>query len=181
MFISSKTIVAVVATSAIYIVALLALQSHAECVDPCIPGNEEIMKPKEHGTSHTPVQSHLKWNCDWDTADRICNYNRHYAEYSGYFLSDNITFIDDVNEHRKTDKTSDASAEPNPITFYDSNTGNPLYKAPINRSWDDFLEESIKHGWPSFRDNEVNWDYVRVLPNGETVSIDGTHLVSTAH
>ena len=32
------------------------------------------------------------------------------------------------------------------------------------------------HGWPSFRDDEVNWDYVRVLPDGEAVSVDGTHL-----
>lgn len=28
----------------------------------------------------------------------------------------------------------------------------------------------------SFRDAEVNWDYVRVLPDGECVSVDGTHL-----
>jgi hypothetical protein len=28
----------------------------------------------------------------------------------------------------------------------------------------------------SFRDNEVNWDYVRILPDGEAVSVDGTHL-----
>lgn len=40
----------------------------------------------------------------------------------------------------------------------------------------DFYEESLDHGWPSFRDEEVNWEYVRVLPNGETVSVDGTHL-----
>ncbi len=32
------------------------------------------------------------------------------------------------------------------------------------------------HGWPSFRDNEVVWDNVRCLKNGETVSLDGTHL-----
>lgn len=32
------------------------------------------------------------------------------------------------------------------------------------------------HGWPSFRDEEVNWDVVRVLSDGETVSVDGTHL-----
>ena len=32
-------------------------------------------------------------------------------------------------------------------------------------------------GWPSFRDQEVVWDNVRVLKNsGETVSVDGTHL-----
>lgn len=29
---------------------------------------------------------------------------------------------------------------------------------------------------PSFRDEEVNWEYVRVLPDGEAVSVDGTHL-----
>jgi hypothetical protein len=33
------------------------------------------------------------------------------------------------------------------------------------------------HGWPSFRDQEVVWDNVRVLKSsGETVSVDGTHL-----
>ena len=31
-------------------------------------------------------------------------------------------------------------------------------------------------GWPSFRDNEVDWKYVRVLPNGETITTDGVHL-----
>ena len=28
----------------------------------------------------------------------------------------------------------------------------------------------------SFRDSEVNWDHVRILPDGECVSVDGTHL-----
>ena len=27
----------------------------------------------------------MRWNCDVQTADRICNFNRHYAEYRGYF------------------------------------------------------------------------------------------------
>ena len=31
-------------------------------------------------------------------------------------------------------------------------------------------------GWPSFRDEEVIWENVRSLHDGETVSIDGTHL-----
>ena len=39
-----------------------------------------------------------------------------------------------------------------------------------------FITESKKHGWPSFRDSEVDWEYARVLPDGEMVSIDGTHL-----
>lgn len=31
-------------------------------------------------------------------------------------------------------------------------------------------------GWPSFRDQEVVWENVRVLKDGETVSLTGTHL-----
>jgi len=27
-----------------------------------------------------------------------------------------------------------------------------------------------------YADEEVNWEYVRCLPDGETVSVDGTHL-----
>ena len=68
---------------------------------------------------------------------------------------------------------SEASGE---ISFYDSNTGNQLFTAPKGRSFEQFVKESRVHGWPSFRDDEVNWDYVRVLPDGEAVSVDGTHL-----
>lgn len=136
---------------------------HAECSYPCVPGSEAMMNPKAHGTSETPVQKDLRWGCDWDTADRICNFNRHYAEYSGYWKK--TSFLDDI-------KGKDQE------NFYDSNTGKRLFTAPRDRSWDDFIKESSKHGWPSFRDNEVNWDYVRVLPNGETISVNGTHLVS---
>jgi hypothetical protein len=51
-------------------------------------------------------------------------------------------------------------------------TGKPLFKAPINRSADEFLSESEVHGWPSFRDDEVVWENVRVLKSsGETVSV----------
>jgi peptide methionine sulfoxide reductase MsrB len=120
------------------------------------------MSAKEHGTSHTPVQKNLRWGCNWDTADEICNYNRHYAEHSGYFLS--------------TSFPAEASETDGTITFYDSNTGKPLFEAPKGRTMKEFLAESRSHGWPSFRDDEVNWEYVRVLKNGETVSVDGTHL-----
>merc|ERR1712006_12522 len=80
----------------------------------------------------TPVQDNLRWNCDWNTADRICNFT----------------------------------------------SGKPLFVTggPDDRSWDSFVKESVAHGWPSFRDNNVDWDNVRVLPNGEVVSVDGTHL-----
>ena len=62
------------------------------------------------------------------------------------------------------------------MNYYDSVTGKALFRAPVGRSYADFIQESQAHGWPSFRDNEVDWDNVRVLANGETVSIDGTHL-----
>ena len=41
------------------------------------------------------------------------------------------------------------------MTFYDSVTGLALFVAPRGRSWDDFVAESTKHRWPSFRDEEV--------------------------
>ena len=112
-------------------------------------------------------QENLRWDCDFDLADRICNYNRHYAESAGYWES--TTFLSDVQDR--------IDEETGTVTFYDSGwKGSPLYTAPQGRSWEDFIAESTKHGWPSFRDSEVNWDYARVLPGGEMVSIDGTHL-----
>jgi hypothetical protein len=101
------------------------------------------------------------------------------------------------------EKVLEAKGEP--VTFYDSVTGKPLFVAPKDRSPEEFLQESKIHGWPSFRDDEVRicvvrfpqtmsevwlvcshvflalvqvvWENVRVLKNsGETVSVDGTHL-----
>ena len=36
-----------------------------------IKADESIMSKKQHGTSDEPVQKNLRWNCDYDTADRI--------------------------------------------------------------------------------------------------------------
>lgn len=119
------------------------------------------MAPKTHGTSEKPVQQDLLWDCDNATADRICNFNRHYAEHAGYWTTTN--FMKEVDRE-------------NPTDYYDSVTGKKLFTAPLGRNMDDFLKESASHGWPSFRDEEVNWDYVRCLPDGECVSVDGTHL-----
>lgn len=132
-------------------------------------GPETIMARKAHGTSSTPVQETLRYGCDFKTADRICNYNRHFAEHAGYFLGGarKREFLRAIDESKRRKE---------PIVFYDSNTGKPLYTAPVNRSWEEWLQESRAHGWPSFRDAEVNWEFVRTLRNGETVSIHGTHL-----
>merc|ERR1719261_62591 len=134
--------------------------------EPCVMGDESIMKPKKHGTSDTPVQQNLRWGVDRKKADQICNFNRHYAENAGYWRS--TSFLQEAKKEYE---------ENGEIKFFDSNTGKLLYVAPRGRSFDDFIRESNVHGWPSFRDEEVVWDNgVRVLPDGETVSLDGTHL-----
>jgi peptide methionine sulfoxide reductase MsrB len=126
-------------------------------------GNDDIMSAKVHGTSNVPVQENLRFGVSNKLADKICNFNRHFAEAGGSFRETNFEEIV---------RSSDG-----PVTFYDSNSGRPLFIAPIGRDVDEFIEESKYHGWPSFRDDEVVWNNVRVLKSsGETVSVDGTHL-----
>lgn len=132
---------------------------------PCVIGDESIMSEKSHGTSDTPVQQELRWNCDRKVADNICNFNRHYAEHSGYFTSTNFL-----------EKAKEEYEEKGEVKFYDSNTGKLLFIAPKGRTFEAFIKESQSHGWPSFRDEEVVWDDVRCLPNGESISLAGTHL-----
>ena len=126
---------------------------------------EEVMCAKAHGTSEKPVQANLKYGCDFATADRICSFNRHKAEYKGYAFQAPRTWLAYL-----------ASVGNAKITYYDAVTGKPLFVAPKGRSMAQFIAESKKHGWPSFRDAEVVWENVRCLPNGETVSTAGTHL-----
>lgn len=102
-------------------------------------GDESIMSQKGHGTSANPVQSNLQYGVSEKLADKICNFNRQFAEFAGYFRS---TSFEDV-----------VLASKGPVTFYDSVTGKPLFVAPINRSAEDFIQESEIHGWPSFRDD----------------------------
>lgn len=112
------------------------------------------------------MQKPLRWSSDWATADRISCFNRHWAEYAGYWESTSFFEEEGREEKRK----------PGTTIFYDSVTSEPLFQAPVGRSWADFVHESVKHGWPSFRDAEVISDRLRVLSDGETVSLDGTHL-----
>ena len=91
------------------------------------------MSPKAHGTSATPVQETLRYNCDRKTADRICNFNRHYAEHSGYAMA-KTTWVKDISTTEET-------------PYYDSNTGKLLFTAPRGRTHAAFLAESESHGW----------------------------------
>ncbi|KAJ1454574.1 hypothetical protein M885DRAFT_521472 [Pelagophyceae sp. CCMP2097] len=128
---------------------------------PIVSGAESLMAKKAHGSCANAPQAGLRFGCDAQTADNICCFNRHYAEHSGYFLTTSFA-----------KQTQDAGT----TTYYDSVSGAPLFRAPVGRSYAAFLKESKAHGWPSFRDEEVVWDNVRVLRNGEAVSVSGTHL-----
>jgi len=64
-------------------------------------------------------------------------------------------------------------------TFYDAACGLPLFRAPLNRSWDDFVADTTEHGWPSFRDGEVTQHVRTNSPSaGLVTSSCGTHLGS---
>eukprot|EP00930_Biecheleria_cincta_P059453 TRINITY_DN45189_c0_g1_i1.p1 TRINITY_DN45189_c0_g1~~TRINITY_DN45189_c0_g1_i1.p1 ORF type:complete len:286 (-),score=24.70 TRINITY_DN45189_c0_g1_i1:124-981(-) len=126
-----------------------------------VAGDDAVMSQKVHGTSPHPVQDDLVYNVDRRIADHICSFNRKLAEPKGYFST--TTFKRDVRRDGET-------------TYYDSVTGKALFIAPRGRSFKSFLKESQVHGWPSFRDEEVVWENVRVLGDGECVSVDGTHL-----
>ena len=53
--------------------------------------------------------------------DKICSFNRHYAEFAGYWQQ--TTFLSET--------------DPNTITtFYDTVTGLPLFNAPVGRSFE---------------------------------------------
>ena len=95
-------------------------------------------------------------------ADKMCNYCRDLGEPGGYFFLS-------TKWNKEVDKKTTN-------TYYDSNTGKPLFTAPVDRKFKEFEAESCIMGWPSFRDKEVNWNNVCVLKSGETVSRDGTHL-----
>ena len=69
-------------------------------------GLEELMTQKGHGTTSSPVQENLRFGVSRKLADRICCYNRHFAEYSGYF--DKESNFKEVVLNSK-----------GPVTFYD--------------------------------------------------------------
>ena len=187
----------------------------------CRARAEELMRPKAHGTCDAGVGSSLRWGADPALADRICCFNRHYAEASGSWLR--TKFLREVRVCARGASRSGAIMAPNcfcprccllariqvdkagETVFYDSVTRLPLFTAPRGRrcevlfcampgrhdfassgccqpralrvgrapsvfsithgcllmlrtrSFAAFEAESRDHGWPSFRDPEVQW------------------------
>ena len=81
------------------------------------------MSKKAHGTTEKAVMTNLRYGCDQETADRICSYNRRFAEFAGYSFASPRSFVKEVlaNGDKET-------------TFYDSVTGKPLFRAPRGRT-----------------------------------------------
>lgn len=126
-----------------------------------IVADESVMSQKAHGTCEKPLMKNLRYGVDYELADRICCFNRHYAEHAGYAWS--TSWIGDVKDKGE-------------VTYYDPVFGKPLFIAPRGRTWEEFEKESRAHGWPSFRDAEMVQENVRCLRDGECVSVDGVHL-----
>ena len=99
----------------------------------------------------------------YETADNICCHNHRFAEYRGYLEAPEVRLFDRL----------DPTAE---HVFYDSVCGLPLFVAPRGRTFAEFKEESIHHGWPSFRPEEIISENVIIHDDGRMESRCLTHL-----
>lgn len=109
------------------------------------------------------IVSYLGATLDYSTADRICCHNHRWAEYKGYLASEEVDLFGRLDPKSET-------------VFYDSVCGLPLFIAPRGRSFEAFKEESLHHGWPSFRPEEIISENVIIHDNGRMESKCLTHL-----
>lgn len=107
--------------------------------------------------------NYLGATLDYSTADRICCHNHRWAEYRGYLAAPEVDLFGRLDPNVET-------------VFYDSVCGLPLFIAPRGRSFDEFKEESLHHGWPSFRPEEIISENVIIHDNGRMESKCLTHL-----
>ena len=85
------------------------------------------------------------------------------ADKSGYAFGKESTWLAD---------TKNSSAN-----YYDTYNGKHVFTSPVGRSYEEFIKESRQLGYLSFRDDEVNWDNVRVvLWTADVVTTDGAPL-----
>lgn len=115
-------------------------------------------------TPMTSVSTYLGASLNYDTAEHICCNNHRFAEYRGYLEAPEVDFFG------RLDPTA------NETIFYDSVCGIPLFVAPRGRSFEEFEEESLHHGWPSFRPEEIISENVIIHDDGRMESRCLTHL-----
>jgi len=107
--------------------------------------------------------NYLGATLDYDVADRICCHNHRYAESKGYLEEPQVALFDRLDPTKET-------------IFYDVVCGLPLFIAPRGRTFEEFKDESIHHGWPSFRPEEMISENVILHDDGRMESICLTHL-----
>mmetsp|Transcript_807 Transcript_807/g.1170 ORF Transcript_807/g.1170 Transcript_807/m.1170 type:complete len:239 (-) Transcript_807:73-789(-) len=130
-------------------------------------------------TPHIPTWEHI-----------CCEVPQHYAEPRGFQEREGIDFfgrLENMQQAMETGQGSVADAagvdslsgihlQWNEATatyefvFYDSQCGLPIYIAPRGRTYAVWKKESIDHGWPSFRDEEVIMSNIGVIAGGEVVT-----------
>lgn len=115
------------------------------------------------GAPMESVATFLGATVDYSVADRICCHNHRWAERWGYFNEPQVDLFSRLDPSKET-------------VFYDSVCGIPLFVAPRGRSFDEFYEESLHHGWPSFRPQEMVSENVIIHKYGRMESRCGTHL-----
>lgn len=109
------------------------------------------------------VSTYLGSTLQYSTAERICCDNHLYAEFRGYLAAPEVDFFGRLDPNVET-------------VFYDSVCGIPLFIAPRGRSFEEFKKESLDHGWPSFRPDELVSENVIIHPDGRMESRCLTHL-----
>ena len=70
-----------VSRSVVVFVAIVTIMGTVQCktyggLAAELKGSDSIMQKKAHGTCNSSVQGDLRWGCDFNTADRICCFNR---------------------------------------------------------------------------------------------------------
>jgi len=131
----------------------------------------------KEGSCFNPVQKNLKfigknnnqksYQQSWTIAQYVCCHNTAWAEHWGFLADKDVSLFSKMNP---------APTKEKPWVFYDSTCGLPLFKVPVSRSLKDWQTESMRHGWPSFHDDETFLQNVVELPGGEMKSKCGTHL-----
>jgi peptide methionine sulfoxide reductase MsrB len=109
------------------------------------------------------VSTYLGATLNYQTSERICCNNHRFAEYAGYLAAPEVDLFSRLDPTKET-------------IFYDSVCGLPLFIAPRGRTFEEFKKESLHHGWPSFRPEEMVSENVVVHPDGRMESICLTHL-----
>ena len=133
-----------------------------------------------------PVQSDLRWGCDRAVADRICCFHRHYAEHSGSAArGDGAESRARALSHRPARARASLAATSKDALLADvarprgdlpdSVSGRPLFTAPRGQARPRRSGRSRRTaGRASAAPGELG--FRRCLPDGECVSVDGTHL-----